>query len=156
MLDQEMQFLFEMGEKGAAHEKHLLRTRGKLGGGTEETPRMQTMRLASMLCDKNRDHADLDFRKFQAILDVPGVQDETSYMILDELNKNEPNDARRNKVGQLSISGRREVIQRCLSYYDKQLFLKLRDGELTVDQVDARLSAKHAGVNYKVLDDFKG
>tara|TARA_B110000285_G_C14786961_1_gene451204 strand:+ start:169 stop:519 length:351 start_codon:yes stop_codon:yes gene_type:complete len=47
------------------------------------------------------------------------------------------------------------VIKRCLQCYDKKLFLKLRNGELTVDQVDARISAKHFGVSYKVLDDLR-
>ena len=49
----------------------------------------------------------------------------------------------------------REVIKRCLRCYDKKLFIKLRNGELTIDQVDARLSAKHFGVSYKVLDDLR-
>ena len=35
------------------------------------------------------------------------------------------------------------------------LFVKLRDGELTFDQVRARINALHFGLHYKVLDDLK-
>ena len=105
-----------------------------------------------MLTDRSKDLADMDFREFQAILDEPGVQKEVSYMLLDQLSKKEQ---KKNRIGQLTANDRREVIKRCLECYDKKLFLKLRDEELTIDQVDARLSAKHFGVSYKVLDDLR-
>lgn len=73
-------------------------------------------------------------------------------MLLDQLSKS---GIQKNRVGQLSTNDRREVIQRCLSSYDKNLFLKLRNSELTIDQIDARLSAKHFGATYKVLDDLR-
>ena len=73
-------------------------------------------------------------------------------MLLDQL----PNkDQKKNRIGQLTANDRREVIKRCLKFYDKKLFLKLRNEELTIDQVDARISAKHFGVSYKVLDDLR-
>ena len=110
-----------------------------------------------MLSDLDNDLAELDFKQFQAILDVPGVQKEVSYMLLDQLSKSGAQ--QQNQVGQLSTNRRREVIffviDRCLSSYDKKLFLKLRNAELTIDQIGARLSAKHFGATYKVLDDLR-
>ena len=38
---------------------------------------------------------------------------------------------------------------------DKKLFLKMRAGELTLDQVNARINKANFGVAYKVLDDLR-
>ena len=143
--------MFERGRREEEQANKLLKSK-ITQGSEEETAIMKTQRLATMLTDKNKDLEDLDFREFQATLDVPGVQREVSYMLLDELSKN---DHKKNRVGQLSPNDRREVIERCLRCYDKKLFLKLRNGELTIDQVDARVSAKHFGATYKVLDDLR-
>jgi len=38
---------------------------------------------------------------------------------------------------------------------DKDLFLKLKDGQYTLDQLKARISYRKTGINYVVLDDLK-
>lgn len=42
-----------------------------------------------------------------------------------------------------------------LELIDKKLFIGLRDGQLTLNQVQARIDAAHHGVSYKVFDDLK-
>ena len=46
-----------------------------------------------------------------------------------------------------------------LSHYiqkaDKDLFLKLKDGVITLDQLKARIAERKTGLNYVVLDDLK-
>ena len=42
-----------------------------------------------------------------------------------------------------------------LKMIDKDLFVKLRDGILTFDQVRARLQQKNYNIHYKVIDDLK-
>lgn len=42
-----------------------------------------------------------------------------------------------------------------LKMIDKDLFIKLRDGDLTFDQVRARLQHKNFNNNYRILDDFR-
>jgi len=38
---------------------------------------------------------------------------------------------------------------------DKDLFLKLKDGVITLDQLKARIAERKTGLNYVVLDDLK-
>lgn len=38
---------------------------------------------------------------------------------------------------------------------DKDLFLKLKDGTLTLDQLKARIAERKTGLKYVVLDDLK-
>ena len=38
---------------------------------------------------------------------------------------------------------------------DKDLFLKLKDGHYTLDQLKARISQRKTGIGYVVLDDLK-
>jgi hypothetical protein len=38
---------------------------------------------------------------------------------------------------------------------DKDLFLKLKDGAITLDQLKARIAERKTGLKYVVLDDLK-
>ena len=59
------------------------------------------------------------------------------------------------KIGGLTSKQEQQIISRCLDHADKNLTIKIKNGQLTLDQIQARLSFKYYGVTYKVLDDLK-
>lgn len=59
------------------------------------------------------------------------------------------------KFTRLSMTGLKKVLHDTLLKIDSQLFYRLRDGDLTIDQVGARIRAMNRDCYYKVIDDFK-
>ena len=57
------------------------------------------------------------------------------------------NKHRKNKTA----SGIRKYVRKA----DKDLFLKLKDGSITLDQLKARIAERKTGLKYVVLDDLK-
>ena len=95
---------------------------------------------------------DLSNHQFQAVVQLPTVADELSFLLLEdglasEVEKKTDSAPNRTQY--------RESIRNSLMFIDKKLFLKLRAGELTLDQVDARINKANFGVSYKVLDDLR-
>lgn len=91
--------------------------------------------------------------EFHEKLNYPGVVKETAFALMDILK---PQYDRKVKQGyQLSINRWRESIAAILLEIDKSLFIMLKNQELTVDQVQAKIDYKKHGTIYKVLDDLR-
>ena len=58
------------------------------------------------------------------------------------------------KHDHLKKSSIREI-SKYIKMADKDLFLKLKNGDYTMDQIKARISERKSGIKYVVLDDLK-
>ena len=59
------------------------------------------------------------------------------------------------KFTRLTMPGLKKILDETLRKIDTLLFYKLRDQELTLDQVCARIRAMNNDCHYKVIDDIK-
>ena len=94
---------------------------------------------------------DLSNHQFQAVVRLPIVTDELSFLLLEDTFTS----CRKQDHSGRTLNQQRECLRGLLKFIDKKIFLKFRQGELTLDQVEARVNGCCFGVKYKVLDDLR-
>lgn len=91
----------------------------------------------------------LSYQEYEKLMQDPEVRDKIAQTLVQQQNKNKGAD---------DMTGQSDTIQE-LTYYvqraDKDLFLKLKDGIYTLDQLKARIAERRDGFRYMVLDDLK-
>lgn len=87
---------------------------------------MQAANIARLLLHPQTSIADMSNHQFSALLEFPGVLDETSYALLENL-KGQYERKRKQGIGRVTLNQWRESIKRCLLDIDKSLFVMLRN-----------------------------
>jgi|TARA_B110000285_G_C15020453_1_gene561273 hypothetical protein len=83
----------------------------------------------------------LSYYQYEGLMNEEGVCDKIASTLMDrhEHLKNQP----------------AKEVATYVKKSDKDLFLKLRDGHCTLDQLKARIAERTTGLKYVVLDDLK-
>lgn len=85
------------------------------------------------------------------MMQKPGVIDEVVFIIFPRVQR----ENQKQRYGKLSAEQLRTNLTKYLGIINKHHFMQLRDGQLSFDQVRARLDATWHDTHYQVLDDFK-
>ena len=119
----------------------------------EDDPQLKASYISKILLNPGFNIESMGNLEFHEKLNYPGVIKETAFALMDIL---QPQYDRKMKQGyKLGLNKWRECIAEILQEIDKSLFLMLKNQELTVDQVQAKIDYKKHGTVYKVLDDLR-
>lgn len=88
-----------------------------------------------------REKVDMPYFEYEALLNDEEVSDKIAITLMEKFDY-----LKKNTIKELGAYVKKA---------DKDLFLKLKEGQITLDQLKARIAERNTGLKYVVLDDLK-